>query len=1064
MNMHDIQPIPSQPQNQTPHSVAPLPKKRFIRLKNWLKVHKRLALAVTCTVLLIIAAISIFIIGTNKQDDQFTLTIGDTTITQADLDRYKQGLSEYKQANPDARIEGNPDDLAMNAVIMNAALKKEAKQYNKTLTSDEIKQIYSLSESQSPDTYYKQITSGQFSEGNNLAYYDGITKENLFLQRKLYDDLIGKRALTYASVSFDAPYFRDQFNNPEALEKLHQEAQQRLKAELLPLFKSRASKEDIGKKADVNYIANPRLSNPDIFFKKVVTTAAYMPNYNDTLTSVEATQAMPPGPDTNLNDVAESFKDLNDVNYGIKVPDLKDTAAQIATLQNVGDSTGVFASKTGAYMIVRLEDKQGGQYSNWQAFVDAYKPKQQRTSSLHILKDSAQHLVAQAIQRVPMSTASAEACSAHTVTMSITMLDVDTKAVVAGNVSLTQGGTCGAGNRSSSTGQLSFLGNCYAPEPSVSYTVPSGYTFQAYQSSDWNPENINQKGYWQAFIYVKRDTRKVTGQSNMVPDDGQPSFGSNPSSFNHTITAGGYYPYISHTFSVSGSWNLPIGSSSYPVTASAPGSFTDSKGTWSLVGETMKTRNATAANGWNATIQFRYRLGGGPPPPTDGPTCSLSVSPSTLPQGGGTVTVSWSSTKNKQGSISPIIGALGNAGAANSRFGGSQEVSVTSSTTFTGLWVAEDGKQAQCTATVTVGVTPPPPPPAVYKPYIRVYGNDVTVGSAFRDDFNECTGYDYDAKIRANIGWNDQNYNTGSSGQFGVFNYALGSGNTPWEGGIDGFFSNNTDARATPGQHNSNNLVFGNHYSRAILSPRGDGQYQYIYNERVTTGGNSGILHCNPNFFKDFKDKGATIVSGGTLSSIDPSLTAPISNGARKSLVVDGNLFIDRDITYANTTWSSVSSIPNVSIIVRGNISIAKNVSRIDGLIVAQPKCSITLSQGQQCPADKLIGGEVYSCGTAAGPLSLNDVQAECDNQLVINGTVIARSARWYRSVGTVSCPDPSPLECEPAVANEPASSSTIAEVINFSPELYLAPLNRQQNNNGPLQKYDSITSLPPVL
>jgi hypothetical protein len=91
-----------------------------------------------------------------------------------------------------------------------------------------------------------------------------------------------------------------------------------------------------------------------------------------------------------------------------------------------------------------------------------------------------------------------------------------------------------------------------------------------------------------------------------------------------------------------------------------------------------------------------------PPPPPAPPTCSLSVTPSSVVQGS-VATVSFFSKNATRGAISNGIGVVGSSG--------SQNVSPAQTTTYVGTF-AGPGGNATCATTVTV--TPPPsPPPAI---------------------------------------------------------------------------------------------------------------------------------------------------------------------------------------------------------------------------------------------------------------------------------------------------------------------------------------------------------------
>jgi len=136
-------------------------------------------------------------------------------------------------------------------------------------------------------------------------------------------------------------------------------------------------------------------------------------------------------------------------------------------------------------------------------------------------------------------------------------------------------------------------------------------------------------------------------------------------------------------------------------------------------------------------------------------------------------------------------------------------------------------------------------------------------------------------------------------------------------------------------------------------------------------------------------------------------------------------------------------------LIVKGNIFIAPNVTRLDGVYVAQPD-------------DDASKGNIYTC---AGATQIN-ILDKCSTQLTINGSFIAQQIHYGRTVGTVE----KSLKANPTEPNEDPGSPNIAEIFNFSQEMYLAPQPailstiNGSTGSGSTKLYDSITSLPPIL
>ncbi|HMS23360.1 MAG TPA: SurA N-terminal domain-containing protein [Candidatus Saccharibacteria bacterium] len=1062
-------------------------------------------------VLLLVVGLGLFqwlvpggILNSDNNDQQIeqSIVIGDTTITQSDVDRYAKGIENYKKQRPTVVIEGEPKQVALDDLIMHAALLKEAKDNNLSLSDTELRELYKIPSKTSIDDYYKYKEANKSSDG--VDYYEGVTQENGLLRQKLEKKLIRDQNLFYVTVNFDSPFFNKQ-KDKEKLQELHDEAKTKLQNDILPLFEKGTSKEKIIDSVDVNNIGTTKqdfTKIADLYAKQLVVSANEIKNYASNNENVRYINLKELGK-TDGQSVSQSFRDL-DVDYGIEVPDLKNTNEEIAKLQKDGDHTTVFASKTGTYMIARLEKTGGGDYSTWQAFLDKYKndyvPKDFKVSLSAVLNKvfavSAQpfNIITSVFDQKAKAQGPPDGCGNHTLDMSVAMID-RSGAGVNGSVYIGQqnGTYCPGSPRVTGNGYALTTGNCWnGNAPYFGGTAPSGYRIVGYIPGDYTVEGANNTGDYNAYVVVERTNNKtISGTSSMVSDDGS-SFGGGRSVFSHTITYSNLYPYLSNDYGVSGSWNVPGGQSSYTITASAPGSFTTNRGTWTVIGSTTKDRPANVGNNWHADIQFRYTLSqctgnccpGSTDPscnPPNTPTCSLSVSPvGTLnADGSGEVVVSWSSTNNQSGSISPIIGTLGRAGEADSRFGGSRQVRIDGPTTFTGTWKNTDANpDRSVSCSDGTDSTPQPPSSPMLQPYMRVYGNDVIVGSVFKNDAGVCDTTSINQGITGVTGSeivDDKRVFTGASGQFAVFDNSLGNGpDAPYYGSIKRFFSDNQRSNASvdnsgtlgSGLPLANDLTFGNHYSRYIANTFGRGgdsnypDWIKINSGRVPGyGGNSGVVMCIPNYYGDTQTAGATPVTGGKLSDIAGSLTSPIANGQRKVLLVNGDLFIDKDIKYEYTSWNSVPAIPNVTVIVKGNIRIDKDVTQLDGIYVAQPKNS---DSGNN-PRD---GGLIYTCSQQNDPYPVRDLRENCGKQLVINGSFISKKVIFHRTKGSVHCMEelPATVPCTPAGPNERASSDNIAEVFNFSPEAYLTPLSSKLETSAPYQKYDYITSLPPVL
>ena len=96
--------------------------------------------------------------------------------------------------------------------------------------------------------------------------------------------------------------------------------------------------------------------------------------------------------------------------------------------------------------------------------------------------------------------------------------------------------------------------------------------------------------------------------------------------------------------------------------------------------------------------------------------------------------------------------------------------------------------------------------------------------------------------------------------------------------------------------------------------------------------------------------------------------------------------------------------------------------------------------------------GRIFTCRNTRNPSpAAHPGPAPCDNQLIINGAVVARELHLGRTNGTVGSSTP-----------REAANGNIGEIINFSPAFY-AGAPEQQPISTDSYRSDSIIDLPPV-
>ncbi len=304
------------------------------------------------------------------------------------------------------------------------------------------------------------------------------------------------------------------------------------------------------------------------------------------------------------------------------------------------------------------------------------------------------------------------------------------------------------------------------------------------------------------------------------------------------------------------------------------------------------------------------------------------------------------------------------------------------------------------------------------KPYVTFYGNDVFAGGGYGSN---CTAA---SKILTFT-----NAGSGGSGvQFAAS--ALGA--------VTGF--NTARLRTLTKPLPPSDLTFSN----------------------VGTNGSSGVSqHCLYDYYAHVDDDSiATVSTLATITSLtdgkikhqgpltigNGTNAVSVGLGVKSAIYVDGDVTIRSNIEYApDSGWSNLDSIPSFYLIVRGNIYVDPAVTRLDGMFITQP--------GGGTPT-----GSMFTCAAATASHRFNPVDryTNCSNKLTINGGL--QAVRVYLDrVGTRSLRDAGAGESTP-------SGSNAAEVINFSPEMYItSPQIARESRSGGSDN-QNLEVLPPVL
>lgn len=304
--------------------------------------------------------------------------------------------------------------------------------------------------------------------------------------------------------------------------------------------------------------------------------------------------------------------------------------------------------------------------------------------------------------------------------------------------------------------------------------------------------------------------------------------------------------------------------------------------------------------------------------------------------------------------------------------------------------------------------------PVASKPYLKVYGGDVSVGAGLP---GSCTTNN-NAAITA--------WNKGSTGGYagaGV-QYAAFAMQT-----ISEFAT--TQGNTGAGAPVPTGMSFANTSTNV-----GTGNY----------GGAFGSATCITDYFAQKPTTGvlplASLTSGEGVYQASGNTTFPggnINPNDKISVYIDGDLFISGSIRFVGS-WNP-NTMPMLKVVVRGNIYIGSGVQQLDGIYIAQ-----------QTGAG--AGGTIYTCATGFGAPTLANgafYSACAANRLTVNGAFIANSVEFLRSSGSL----------RGSTAGEASGSANIAETFNFGPAFWIT---QPDDGSGRMDNYDAITSLPPVL
>ncbi|GEM_PF-848957 len=324
---------------------------------------------------------------------------------------------------------------------------------------------------------------------------------------------------------------------------------------------------------------------------------------------------------------------------------------------------------------------------------------------------------------------------------------------------------------------------------------------------------------------------------------------------------------------------------------------------------------------------------------------------------------------------------------------------------------------------------------AGYEPFFTVEGGDIAAGPGFGAG---CTEQSTPASITA--------YNLDNPA-FGAYSY-FGSGSQLGafaNGDVTHFVTDSTNVQANNKSVSTNGSTTAPYTSPTGLS------FSNSSAAATTYGGgfNRSSGWCVPDYegqatataagAPDYSTTGTrtyTLPANSTIGNIT------VQPGARVTLVVTGNVYINGNITY-NESYTvgagDITPVPQFTLLIKGgNLYISNTVTTLNGFYDVQPSSN--------------NGGTLYTCASGLGADYGQNYNA-CNHPLTFYGAVSAAKLKLERTYGSLITAGTAP--------------NTPSERFVYTPELWLGNLvgpscKDDPNSLGCL--YQAYTALPPVL
>lgn len=264
------------------------------------------------------------------------------------------------------------------------------------------------------------------------------------------------------------------------------------------------------------------------------------------------------------------------------------------------------------------------------------------------------------------------------------------------------------------------------------------------------------------------------------------------------------------------------------------------------------------------------------------------------------------------------------------------------------------------------------------RPFVRSYGGDVFGGT------EGVKGYIRDYQASA----------AGSGAEFAVIALGAVKGFTSAEFRTTAPTPANglTFAKAT---NSGVDAVLGGSFASLRTQPDYWGTKYPVDNDRVDGKAIKNITSLDVSTGSLASDKQTHIKPVGGVLTITASGLYPKSKQA--AVYVEGDVVIADNIAYE--AWGNTAEIPNLSLIVKGNIYINNTVTQLDGLYVSQKYDEN--NDGDYADANDRPG-TIYTCTNGITRYSSTQLHANCTTQLKVNGAFVANDVRFLRTYGTL--------------------------------------------------------------